>query len=59
MVTEMVRVDFEIVSKVWDASWAGNFADGVAVDGDCDGFVRLEDFGDGVELAVIVNETDA
>jgi len=59
VVAEMVGVDFEIVAKVWDARWAGDFADGVAVDGDCDGFVCLEDFGDGVELAAIVNETDA
>ena len=58
MVAEMVGVDFEIVAEIWNACWAGNFADGVAVDGDCDGFVRLEDFGYGVELAVIVDETD-
>ena len=58
MVAKMVGVDFEIVAEIWNACWAGNFADGVAVDGDCDGFVRLEDFGYGVELAVIVDKTD-
>ena len=59
MVAKMVGIDFEIVAEIWNACWAGDFADGVTVDGDCDGLVRLKNFGDGVELAVIVNKTDA
>ena len=58
MVTEMVGVDFEIVAEIRNACWTRDFANSVAVDGHCYGLVFLEDFGNGVELAVIVDKTD-
>jgi hypothetical protein len=59
MVTEVVRVNFQIIAEIWDARRPRNFSNSVAVNGDGYGLVCPENFGYGIELSIIVNETNA
>lgn len=59
MVTEMVRVDLEVVAKVWDARGTRDFAYSISVDGNSYRFVFLENIRYCSEFPIIVDEADA
>lgn len=59
MIAKVVRIDFEIIAKVWDTRGSGNVSHSVSVNRYSYGLIYFEDFRYGVEFSAIVNETNA